>query len=223
MASDLSTFRFSLYTFLSRWRRVSRCPDVDDDEQEEYNDEDDGHEGSEFGCESSLACIGIDVGGEGLESFVAFGEERDGEVVDAEREGEYPSAYHAALEFGHEYLEECLPAGCPEVECCLVDVWIHLCEAWHDAEHDVWCAEGDVCQYDGGVALCHSERYEEYEERYTCDDVGVEHRYVVHEVDDLTLLAVPLVDADGCHGAEEGGDGCCHDCDEERALDGAYE
>ena len=69
--------------------------DIHDDKQDEDREEDEGEEGTQFGCESSLARIGIDKGRERLESVASFGEEGDAEVVDTECDTEYESANHA--------------------------------------------------------------------------------------------------------------------------------
>ena len=68
---------------------------VDDNEHDEHYHEDNGAERSQLRGETSLPGIGVDEGGECLQSLVSDGEDGDGEVVDAHGDGEHESRYHA--------------------------------------------------------------------------------------------------------------------------------
>ena len=57
-------------------------------------------------------------------------------------------------------------------------------------------------KYHSRIALAYVQEYEEQEQRYTCDDVRVEHRDVVHEGYGLLCLASHVVQTYGCDGSE---------------------
>ena len=63
-----------------------------------------------------------------------------------------------------------------------------------------------------------AQRNEQQHERNTGDNVGVEHRDVGDAHADGFHFPVHAVDAHGCHGADDGGDGCGQESDEQRIV-----
>ena len=196
---------------------------VNDDEQHQYGDEDYRRQGSQLGGETALACIGVDVGGEGLKSDVALGEEAHGKVVDREREREDEATDDAWLDLGDDDLAQCLEGCSAEVEGRLIDIGVHAREARHHAEHHVGGAEGDVGKDYRSVALRYAQCHEEQEERDTGDDVGVDEGYVVEEVDRLSLAVLQVVDAYGGHAAQHGSDGRGYQGNDDGVLYGTHQ
>ena len=98
---------------------------IDDKEQGEDDDEHQRREGTEFGRQTTLAGIGIDVGAERLQTNVALREEADGKIIDGEREGEYEAADDARFDFGDDDLGECLEGRGAKIKGSFVDVGIH--------------------------------------------------------------------------------------------------
>ena len=199
------------------------CPFVDDDEQHQHRDEDERRQRPQLRRQSALARIGVDVGGEGLQPFVADGEDGDGEVVDGEGEGEDEAAHHARQYLRQQHFAQCLERGRSQVEGGFVDVGVHLLEPGHHAEHHVGRAERDVRQHHRGESLRDAAADEEQEERHAGDDVGVHHRDGVGQVHRLPRARAQVEDADGGDAAQQCAGGGGNQGDGERVPDGAHQ
>ena len=78
-------------------------------------------------------------------------------------------------------------------------------------------------KHDCDIALADMKEDEKKEERYTGDDVRVEHRNVVQEGDGLLALTSHIVDADGCNCADYCGNGGCNQGDDHCVFDGMHQ
>ena len=122
-----------------------------------------------------------------------------------------------------EELKQCLERCGAQVECCLVDILVHLLEPWHYAEHHVGCAEGDVCQYHCGESLRYAEADEQQEQRHTGDNVCIHHRDGIGEVHYLPCARAQIEDADGCNAAQRRTGGGGKQGNGECVPDGIYQ
>ena len=84
--------------------------------EHEDDEENDGEQGTQFGRQASLACIGIDVGRKRFDGARTLGEQGDREVIDRQGDGKDEARNHARLQFGDNHLSKCLHRRGTQVE-----------------------------------------------------------------------------------------------------------
>ena len=195
-------------------------PQVDREQRGEHHHEYDGEYGVPERLETLDARVGIDIGGQGVDSgcrtLVYLS---DDEVVDGDDERHNESADDTGGNHREHNAGEGAEGIRAEVKRRFVHVGVHTLEFWHYAEHDVRSAESDVRDYQPEVSLGEGERHEEYHQRDRHNDFAVDYGKLVDVFHNPTGTATHTVNSDCSESAHNGGHHRRDDGDEQRVLD----
>ena len=129
-------------------------------QQDQDGQENQGEEWSQLRCQTALARIGIDKSGQCLQSATTLRKVGHTEVVDTQSQTQDKSTNHSWPQFWHHHLAQCLEWSSTQVQRCLVDIRIHLCQSWHYAQHHIWRTEHHVRRYHCAQAATYAQEYE---------------------------------------------------------------
>ena len=94
-----------------------------------------------------------DVDGGGYAKRVTYVIDGNGKIIDRKRKSQYKAADHARTNLRQDHLAQRLERSRPQIERRLIDILVHLFQAWHDTQHHIGRAERDMRQHDRRESL----------------------------------------------------------------------
>ncbi len=146
----------------------------------------------------------------------------DNVIVQRQRNGKKETGYDAGEYLWNDHRKESFRRACSEIECCFVEVVVHLAKLRNDRQYDKRCAKEHLTNYQGNKSrFIDIDDGNEQSERYRCNDVCIDNRNLINGGKCGARSLFTVKDSDCANSAEKSRKRCDNESENKRIANNA--